>query len=394
MACADWPILGRCGLGRVGWGGTGVGAREMAPLLLPLLLGATALRQSELAAPSGLLVDLMHAQPPPLLLVTASARPSFSFLSGSSVMTHYRIAVTDLAGSVGWDSGRTEAPAAAHIPCGANLTAGASYSWTAEYWDDAGHHSPRATGAFTVGLLGEADWQGAEWLGGGQRQFKLALGPRHRALLRRDGAPQVAKLHVASPGGVTVEVNKKPVGDPVGLSLWADNSKSVHYMSYDLSELSSASESEIVLFAGGGFWASPTPGQAWGAVAPAMAPAQAPAVRILLVLEGPAGPRVLLRSGGASDDGGSRVLGRRGPVPKDDPWRGTVTDTTLPDAQGWAAAQLAPTGRLFRPSGTLFPLPSPYATRRGDFGAVSVTTVKQRPGTYLYQFPVSTCPFL
>ena len=119
----------------------------MAPLLLPLLLGATTLRQSELAAPSALLVDLMHRQPPPLLLVTASARPSFSFLSGSSVMTHYRIAVTDLAGSVGWDSGRTEAPAAAHIPCGANLTAGASYSWTAEYWDDAGHHSPRATGA-------------------------------------------------------------------------------------------------------------------------------------------------------------------------------------------------------------------------------------------------------
>ena len=106
------------------------------------------------------------------------------------------------------------------------------------------------------------------------------------------------------------------------------------------------------------------------------------------------GPRVLLRSGGASDDGGSRVLGRRGPVPKDDPWRGTVTDTTLRAAQGWAAAQLAPAGRLFRPSGTLFPLPSPYATRRGDFGAVSVTTVKERPGTYLYQFPVSNLPFL
>ena len=85
------------------------GLGQMAPLLLPLLLGATALRQSELAAPSALLVDLMHPQPPPLLLVTASARPSFSFLSGSSVMTHYRIVVTDLAGSVGWDSGRSEA---------------------------------------------------------------------------------------------------------------------------------------------------------------------------------------------------------------------------------------------------------------------------------------------
>ena len=65
------------------------------------------------ASPRNLRVDLMDEQQPPLMLVTASGRPSFSFVVGPSIagsgdprMTHYRVVVSDFAGAVAWASRR------------------------------------------------------------------------------------------------------------------------------------------------------------------------------------------------------------------------------------------------------------------------------------------------
>ena len=354
-------------------------------LLSPRCSAAVNDHAHPLPAPGSLRVDLMDAVQPPLMLVTANVRPSFSFIAPADAglpMSHYRVLVHDLAGTVAWDSGKKAGGAAVNIKCGRDLKAGASYTWTARYWGAGGSGSAVSSAAFDVGLLGTADWAGAAWLGGGQRQFKLV----HEELVAAAGArASKLKLHVASPGGVTVKVGGLPVGDAVGVSLWADNQKSVHYFSFDLtaSQLRFAEQpaEQVVIDCGAGFWASNTSVETWGHGQDRdMQPGHV-ACKILLVSDGAAGRQVVLRSGAES------IMGRPGPVLAGDPWRGSIIDLTLPAAAGWEAARLAPDTPTHIPAGALFPLPAPFARTLDAAQAVSVSSVPQRPGTFLYSFP-------
>lgn len=199
---------------------------------LPLVMASAccaAAASRDLPSPTNLRVDLMDVQEPPFMLVTATARPSFSFVAPdrdgvSDPMSHYSVSVADLAGHVAWDSGKQPGGAAVNIGCGAELKTGSSYTWSAQYWSAAGGGPAAASAAFTVGLA-DADWGTAAWLGGGDRQFKLQPPIVSAAVAN-------VKLHIASPGGTTVEVAGSAVGDSVGVSLWADNQRSVHYFSY------------------------------------------------------------------------------------------------------------------------------------------------------------------
>jgi alpha-L-rhamnosidase len=361
-----------------------------APSLLLLLLvpshcadtTAATLLQTP-AAPVNLRVDLMDEQHKPLLLVTASVRPAFSFIvpdemDSDDSMTHYRITVSNIAGGVAWDSGKQPGVAAVNIICGTALKTGGSYIWTARYWAHRSGESTTSEASFDVGLLSEDDWGAAAWLGAGHRQFKMQI-PTMPANVTK------LKLHVASPGGVTVDVDGGAVGDTVGVSLWADNQRSVHYFSFDLSDvLSSPTMTDVITDCGGGFWASNTSTQTWGHGQDRDMQPGLSACKFLLVADGKAGQNVLLRSG---DD--HSVLGRPGPILADDPWRGTTTDTTLDISAGWAPALVAPDTPTGRPAGKLFPLPAPFARVKGGALAVSITAVPQRPGTLLYSFPAN-----
>ena len=260
------------------------------------------------------------------------------------------------------------------------------------YWrGDEG--STTSSAAFDVGLLDDTDWRGAVWLGGGeQRQFKLHASS---IVMPAAGASAKIKLYVASPGGATVKVGDKDIGDPVGVSLWADNRLSVHYFAYDLSALlfpeafgqphsAAAPTNDIIVTCGGGFWASNTSQETWGHGQDRDMQPGHPACKLLLVEDsGQWPPRVVLRSGA---DG---ISGRWGPVLSDDPWRGSTIDTTLSDGTAWTNATVAPATPASTPSGVLFPLPAPYARTVGSALAVSVTAVPQRPGTWLYTFPAN-----
>merc|ERR1712166_90907 len=250
------------------------------------------LRSADLPAPTNLLVDLVEAQAAPLMLVTSTALPSFSFAaepdSGAHTvrMTHYRIVVTRLVGGKRvWDS-KSVPGEAQSVLCGAVLSAGTTYEWTAQYWSH-GRASPVSTGQFDVGLLNDTDWGGSVWLGGGHRQFKLPLASVRSQLAE----PGRLKLHVASPGGATVQLDQVPVGDPVGIMLWTDASKSVPYISYDLTDLTHASE--IIITCGGGFWGSQH-GHGHG---------KAPAARIVLIHETGSQKRMLVQSGSPGVNG-------------------------------------------------------------------------------------------
>lgn len=324
-----------------------------------------------LAAPTHLLVDLTEAQAPPLLLIVGTPRPTFSFvapgdLGANRSMTDYQIVVRDSAGgAVRWDSGRVTARGALAegVLCGAALQPGRSYSWTVQYWAASLRSEPAAS-TFDIGLLSEADWAGAKWLGGGQKQFKLAPPSSALSSLRRAPGTGKIKLHVAAPGGAVVEVGGDTLGDPVGLSLWTTNDKTTQYFSYDVTEAlldgDARTDSDIVVTIGGGFFSSTVrPAKASNGARPTMC-------RILLLLDTGA-------TGAESNDEGGRVLlrsavqGRTGPILADDPWMGTTTNTSLARSDGWAAAKLADEEDI--PLGQLVPVPMPAATKRGNLQA-------------------------
>ena len=180
-----------------------------------------------LAAPTQLLVELLPQPPTPNILVVDTPRPRFSFVPQDDTvlqrnMTHYRIVVTAACERpeqcpVVWDSGRTSAPTAASILCGAALSPATSFRWTARWWDG-NLSSAVAEGAFDSALSADGiDWHGARWLGGGQAQFRLTVPSMPAA-----AAPWRARLHVASPGGATADVDGEPQGDEIGITLWAD----------------------------------------------------------------------------------------------------------------------------------------------------------------------------
>jgi hypothetical protein len=353
-----------------------------------------------LITPTKMLVDLTEAQAEPLMLVTSSATPSFSFVApgqspGKHTMTHYQILVRDSAGTTAWDSGKVASPTGhvAGVTCGKTLKSGASYEWTAQYWaapvgeEEQELASPTSTSRFDVGLLSESDWAGAEWLGGGQKQFKLAPPASALNVLRAGVAGAKLKLHVAAPGGAVVEVGGQPIGDPVGVSLWTENDKSVQYCSYDVTAAllsSDPTSADVVVTAGGGFFTSQDPASR------STNGAATTACRILLVLDTGAtgqGDRTVLHST-SSSTAAAAIQGRVGPVVSDDPWGGCTLNTSLGASEGWGAAKAA--DREDTPQGQLFPLPAPYASRRGEIKALKVEKLgSHRPGAFLYTFPAN-----
>jgi hypothetical protein len=139
-----------------------------------------------LPAPTQLLVELMAKPPLPHILVVDTPRPRFSFVPRDDValqrnMTHFRIVVTAACGEqsaqcpVVWDSERRPAVAApANVPCGVALPPATGFAWAAQWWDSE-LPSAVASGAFETGLLRDANWHGAQWLGDGHAQFRLTV---------------------------------------------------------------------------------------------------------------------------------------------------------------------------------------------------------------------------
>ena len=75
-----------------------------------------------------------------------------------------------LAGKTAWDSGRVTSDRSTQMPyTGPAPKAGARVWWRVKLWDETGHEGSWSAPAwFEAGLLDEAGWQGAAWIGGTQ----------------------------------------------------------------------------------------------------------------------------------------------------------------------------------------------------------------------------------
>lgn len=149
-------------------------------ILLACALVARPVTAATVAAPHGLLVDLLRR---PDLTVITDARPRFSWIvndpSRGAVQSAYEIAVSSSAEGKGdlWDSGKVASGQSIAVPYGGGaLEPNHSYWWAVRTWDAQGESSPWSerqrfnTGEFDAKRAwpDESKWVQIDWPGGGK----------------------------------------------------------------------------------------------------------------------------------------------------------------------------------------------------------------------------------
>lgn len=150
-----------------------------------------------------------------------------------------------------WDSGKVTSEETVHIPyAGRPLTSSQRVFWTVRVWDGDDKASAWSRPAsWTMGLLGEADWQG-RWIG--------ARTSSETVLLRREFTARRrltrAIVHVSGLGHYELSVNGRTAGDDLLSPGWTKYDRTVLYDTRDLTPLVREGTNAIGLLLGNGMY--------------------------------------------------------------------------------------------------------------------------------------------
>ncbi|MGB2824433.1 MAG: family 78 glycoside hydrolase catalytic domain, partial [Phycisphaerae bacterium] len=184
-------------------------------------------------------------------------RPRLSWIVESDrrcqKQTAYRILVASsevlLAADKGdlWDSGKVASDATAQIVyAGGPLRSRMRCWWKVRVWDASGRPSAWSSpAAWTMGLLREADWKQARWIGFDEPGIAPAAGkklflppPRYlRKGFHLDRPVRRATVYATALGLYELRVNGREVGDDWFTPGCTDYDKRVYYQTYDVTGL-------------------------------------------------------------------------------------------------------------------------------------------------------------
>ena len=208
--------------------------------------------------------------------VTESAAPRFtwepvSFDRGAAQASYRIVVASETANANVWDSGVVASAEAAHVPyAGAALVSDATYNWTLTWTDNVGATAPPASGVFATGLLSQAEWAPAAWVGCPPTAGALSFN-QLRAELTLGLAPGVtvaqARAYVSGLGYVSLRVNgdwaphfsqRHPRNEPG----WTTYELRALYSTYDLTVVLSPTAPNAFALALGNGWPviGPVPG--------------------------------------------------------------------------------------------------------------------------------------
>ncbi|MDR1817111.1 MAG: glycoside hydrolase family 78 protein, partial [Puniceicoccales bacterium] len=222
--------------------------------------------------------------PPRFSWKTATGAPNF-------IQGGYQIIVASspekLAANTGdiWDSGRVASRDSVLVPFAGDarkLVANGLYFWKARAWDAAGNALPWSDPQrFSVGLLGESDWRGADWLAlekdnpkerivpglsgpGNVRQGrKLRTAPHYKMpQFRKEFAVRAdlarATAYVAGLGHFEFFLNGEKVGSRFLDAGWTKFDKEALYVTFDVTrQLRAGAANAAGVMLGGGFYDTP-----------------------------------------------------------------------------------------------------------------------------------------
>jgi alpha-L-rhamnosidase len=170
------------------------------------------------------------------------------------VQSAYQIVVTNsLTGSNVWDSSKVASSSSSHVVyAGAPLQSDTAYNFSITWWDGAGVSSPPGFGEFSMGLLTQAEWEPAAWIGCPLHATNADLNYNQlRTEFDLQLAPGVkitqARAYLAAVGYAALRINGEPAphyshgtrvrNDPG----WTTYELRSLYSSYDITDLLSPS---------------------------------------------------------------------------------------------------------------------------------------------------------
>lgn len=240
----------------------------MSPISLLLCVALAAAASAAPLAAANLRVEYLSRG------VTESRAPRFSWepvsFDRGAVQASYHIMVSALGGALVWDSGIVASAEAAHVAyAGTPLTSDTTYNYTIEWTDGTGATAPPSSGVFATGLLTQAEWATADWIGCpdshaltfNQIRTELALGLAPGATIVQ------ARAYLSALGYASLRVNgdwaphfsgAHPRNDPG----WTTYEVRALYSTYDLTNVLSATGPNAFAIALGNGWGSigPSPG--------------------------------------------------------------------------------------------------------------------------------------
>ncbi len=206
-----------------------------------------------------------------------SARPRVGWLlqAGSPAargltQTAYRVLAASSPAKLGagqgdlWDSGKVASGRLNQIAyAGKPLRSGQAVWWKVQAWNQAGRPSGWSRPAqWTMGVLSQADWQGAQWIGAPDANAaQSGNGPKAKyetVLLRRGFTvkPHLTRAlaFVCGLGQYEMTVNGAKVGDALLTPGWTKYDKTCLYDTYDITSALRPGANAVGLFLGNGFY--------------------------------------------------------------------------------------------------------------------------------------------
>jgi len=179
-----------------------------------------------------------------------------------------------------WDSGRVYSGENTQVAyAGHSLQSGQEIFWKARIWDQTGKPSGWSAAAeWTMGLLTEADWDGAAWIGaavGGSQTRQQAVpggavnadGPNGTTEMRREFAVKPglkrAVLFACGLGQQEIDLDGVKVGNDLFEPGYTDYRKTCFYDTYDITrQLNRGQSHRLKMLLGNGFYnLQPAPGR-------------------------------------------------------------------------------------------------------------------------------------
>ncbi len=163
-----------------------------------------------------------------------------------------------------WDSGKVTSDQMNQISyAGKPLTSAQGVWWKVRTWGQAGGESAwSAPAKWTMGVLNDADWAGAKWIGAPDanepNDHKGAKSKYETVLLRREFAVKPglkrALAHICGLGQYEMTLNGNKVGDDLLTPGWTLYNKTCLYDTYDITASLHAGTNAAGLFLGNGFY--------------------------------------------------------------------------------------------------------------------------------------------
>lgn len=237
-------------------------------------------------------VDALRCEHDPAPMGVESQAPRFSWQVCAQQrgfgQSAYRIIVADSREAIDrqqgncWDSGKVRSDEQLLIPYeGDSLRAGGRYWWKVRLWDRDGNASAWSRPAsFDMGLLTQADWDGAQWIaleadipseivvpGCGDKQIDERFGqgykigmytlPQLRRSFTADKPVRRAMAYVCGLGQFEMTVNGTQAGDHFLDPAWTRYDKNAQYVTFDITGQLTPGENVIGVRLGNGFFNIP-----------------------------------------------------------------------------------------------------------------------------------------